>query len=157
MYMLDCDSSPIQLPLHPSGSSNMLNLLHTSASYERILHMREVVIKAIWRVILMMHETKESYRPSFLETLQDSDLTQEWMLKLHMASTISERINHALPRLIYTGYSCKQGWFCTPCLKTPGLRQKWKAQFSSLQTQQTLMQAKSHRQILDPNHSNEEY
>ncbi|THU49018.1 hypothetical protein C4D60_Mb06t05160 [Musa balbisiana] len=27
-----------------------------------------------------------------------------------------------LNKLIYTGYSCKQGWFCTPCLKTPGLR-----------------------------------
>ncbi|CAL9135231.1 unnamed protein product [Musa textilis] len=31
-----CDISPIQLALHPSGSSNMLNLLHTSASYESI-------------------------------------------------------------------------------------------------------------------------
>ncbi|CAL9107876.1 unnamed protein product, partial [Musa textilis] len=29
----------IQLALHPSGSSNMPNLLHTSASYESILHM----------------------------------------------------------------------------------------------------------------------
>ncbi|OAY79843.1 Diacylglycerol kinase 7, partial [Ananas comosus] len=25
-------------------------------------------------------------------------------------------------KLIYSGYSCTQGWFCTPCISTPGLR-----------------------------------
>ncbi|ERN07210.1 diacylglycerol kinase 7 [Amborella trichopoda] len=25
-------------------------------------------------------------------------------------------------KLIYSGYSCSQGWFCTPCLSDPGLR-----------------------------------
>ncbi|RWV85607.1 hypothetical protein GW17_00052592 [Ensete ventricosum] len=37
MHLLDCDSSPIQSPLHPSRSNNVLNLLHTSATYGRIL------------------------------------------------------------------------------------------------------------------------
>ncbi|RWV95621.1 hypothetical protein GW17_00041739 [Ensete ventricosum] len=39
MHLLDCDSSPIQLPLHPSRPSNVLNLLHTSTSYGRIISM----------------------------------------------------------------------------------------------------------------------
>ncbi|RRT76585.1 hypothetical protein B296_00009857 [Ensete ventricosum] len=39
MHLLDCNSSPIQSPLHPSRSSNVLNLLHTSAAYERIISM----------------------------------------------------------------------------------------------------------------------
>ncbi|RRT71537.1 hypothetical protein B296_00011856 [Ensete ventricosum] len=38
-HLLDSDSSPIQPPLHPSRSSNMLNLLHISTSYERIIPM----------------------------------------------------------------------------------------------------------------------
>ncbi|RWW49120.1 hypothetical protein BHE74_00044755 [Ensete ventricosum] len=38
-HLLDSDSSPIQPPLHPSKPSNMLNLLHISTSYERILPM----------------------------------------------------------------------------------------------------------------------
>lgn len=25
-------------------------------------------------------------------------------------------------KLIYSGYSCSQGWFCTPCISNPGLR-----------------------------------
>ncbi|RWW12320.1 hypothetical protein BHE74_00025728 [Ensete ventricosum] len=37
--LLDCDSLPIQPPLHPSRPSNVLNLLHTSVSYGRILSM----------------------------------------------------------------------------------------------------------------------
>ncbi|RWV93465.1 hypothetical protein GW17_00044080 [Ensete ventricosum] len=39
MHLLDCDSSPIQSPLHPSRSSNVLNLLHTSAAYGCIISM----------------------------------------------------------------------------------------------------------------------
>ncbi|RWW90076.1 hypothetical protein BHE74_00000782 [Ensete ventricosum] len=39
MHLLDCDSSPIQPPLHPSKPSNMLYLLRTSTSYEHILPM----------------------------------------------------------------------------------------------------------------------
>ncbi|RWV78467.1 hypothetical protein GW17_00060561 [Ensete ventricosum] len=46
MYLLDCDSSPIQSPLHPSRSNNMLNLLHTSAAYRRTypFHAEEKVL-----------------------------------------------------------------------------------------------------------------
>ncbi|RWW61539.1 hypothetical protein BHE74_00031391 [Ensete ventricosum] len=39
MRLLNCDSSPIQPSLHPSRPSNVLNLLHTSASYGRIVSM----------------------------------------------------------------------------------------------------------------------
>ncbi|RRT35603.1 hypothetical protein B296_00040477 [Ensete ventricosum] len=39
MHLLDCDPSPIQSPLHPSGSNNVLNLLHISVAYGRILSM----------------------------------------------------------------------------------------------------------------------
>ena len=39
MHLLDCDSTSIQPPLHHLRPSNMLNSLHTSASYGRILHM----------------------------------------------------------------------------------------------------------------------
>ncbi|RZR81248.1 hypothetical protein BHM03_00007453 [Ensete ventricosum] len=35
MHLLDCDPSPIQSLLHPSRSSNVLNLLHISAAYGR--------------------------------------------------------------------------------------------------------------------------
>ena len=37
--VLDCNSMSMQPPLHHSRPSNMLNSLHTSASYGRILHM----------------------------------------------------------------------------------------------------------------------
>ncbi|RZR82115.1 hypothetical protein BHM03_00008468 [Ensete ventricosum] len=36
MRLLDCNSSPIQPPLHPSRRSNVLNLSHTSVSYGHI-------------------------------------------------------------------------------------------------------------------------
>ncbi|RWW83736.1 hypothetical protein BHE74_00007741 [Ensete ventricosum] len=39
MRLLDCDLLPIQSPLYPSRPSNMLNWLHTSVSYGRILSM----------------------------------------------------------------------------------------------------------------------
>ncbi|XP_065011840.1 diacylglycerol kinase 7-like isoform X1 [Musa acuminata AAA Group] len=111
-----------------------------------------------WRVILMMHETKERNRSSLLNTLQNYDLTQSTLLQdeeiqvelpetksfsegvfynyfsIGMDAQIAYGFHHlrqdkpyiaqgpTLNKLIYTGYSCKQGWFCTPCLKTPGLR-----------------------------------
>ncbi|RZS20670.1 hypothetical protein BHM03_00053210 [Ensete ventricosum] len=49
MRMLDCDSSPIQSPLYPSRPSNVLNLLHTSVSYGRILSMLKKSSNASWR------------------------------------------------------------------------------------------------------------
>ncbi|RRT40304.1 hypothetical protein B296_00047013 [Ensete ventricosum] len=45
MRLLDCDSSPIQPPLHSSRPSNVLNLLHTSVSYGCILSMPKRVSK----------------------------------------------------------------------------------------------------------------
>ncbi|RWW34922.1 hypothetical protein BHE74_00044476 [Ensete ventricosum] len=44
MHLLDYDSLPIQSPLHPSMSSNVLNLLHTSTAYGHILSMPKRVL-----------------------------------------------------------------------------------------------------------------
>ncbi|RWW55095.1 hypothetical protein BHE74_00038282, partial [Ensete ventricosum] len=44
MHLLDYDSSPIQFPLHPSRSSNVLNLLHTSIVYEHIPAEKKVLM-----------------------------------------------------------------------------------------------------------------
>ncbi|RWW80512.1 hypothetical protein BHE74_00011168 [Ensete ventricosum] len=44
MHLLDCDSTPIQPPLNPSRSSNMLNLLHASASYRHPSHAEQKVL-----------------------------------------------------------------------------------------------------------------
>ncbi|RWW73336.1 hypothetical protein BHE74_00018799, partial [Ensete ventricosum] len=64
MRLLDCDSSPIQPPLHHSRPSNVLNLLHTSVSYRRILSMPKRNFNALWcRVLVALGWLRILHRP----------------------------------------------------------------------------------------------
>ncbi|RWW67703.1 hypothetical protein BHE74_00024828 [Ensete ventricosum] len=70
MHLLDCDPLPIQFPLHPSRSSNMLNLLRTSAAYGRSFPCRRKSSDAPWRVLIAPWDGHEHSVVQFVAKIQ---------------------------------------------------------------------------------------
>ncbi|KAG6414430.1 hypothetical protein SASPL_127152 [Salvia splendens] len=64
-----------------------------------------------WQVLISMPAGEKLELPYSLKEAEETPLDQE----LEVEGELPEK-------MIYSGYSCQQGWFCTPCSSYPGLR-----------------------------------
>ncbi|KAG6411792.1 hypothetical protein SASPL_129876 [Salvia splendens] len=64
-----------------------------------------------WQVLISMPAGEKLELPYSLKEAEETPPDQE----LEVEGELPEK-------MIYSGYSCQQGWFCTPCSSYPGLR-----------------------------------
>ncbi|KAF9615437.1 hypothetical protein IFM89_023543 [Coptis chinensis] len=93
-----------------------------------IMSIREVgAVDLLWHVLVSMPAGDKVELPHCLKHTDSCTIEQEWMPKLLMDSTIYLMKKPYLAqgpitnKMIYSGYSCTQGWFCTPCVSDPSL------------------------------------
>ncbi|KAL3620783.1 hypothetical protein CASFOL_035695 [Castilleja foliolosa] len=127
------EASPKQLSstLHELRGLNLTGTL--PVEFVNLTYLRE-----IWHVLISKPAGEELDIPYSLRTIEetplDQDLETERVFYNYFSIGMDAQVAYgfhnlrnekpylAQTRLIYSGYSCKQGWFFTPCSSDPGLR-----------------------------------